>query len=80
MVGRVDSVDQVVGCHDGVRVRFLYCNLKPFQVDFPQSPLAYVGVGKHPVVLLIVGGKMLKGRSLAAEALHPSRGCRGTFP
>ena len=70
MVGRVGSVQQVVGGHNRHGLACFYRNFKTLQIDFPQRPFTDMGVGKHPVILLAVRCKMLDCRSDPGPGLH----------
>ena len=68
-VGGVDSVDPVVGGHDGGGSGRFHRDLKTPQVDLPEGPLADPDVHPHPVVLLVVAGEVLHGHPAPAAVL-----------
>ena len=77
--GGVTAVDTVVGSHDRSRLRLPHRNLKSLQIDLPQRPLGYGGVGCGPIKLLVVAGEMLDGNLAAPVALYALREGRGAF-
>ena len=63
----IDTVDHIVGRHDGFRMPFFDGNFKICQVDFTQGTLIHHRVGCHSAQLCIVRGKMLRaGRNTMA--------------
>ena len=61
ILGSVDTVDPVVGTHNGPGLGLLYGDLKGGEVDLTKRPLVRVGGGAHTAVLLVVGGEVLDG-------------------
>ena len=68
-------VDTRIAAHDGFRLRIFYDGFKRGQVQLAQGALINLAVAVEALVLLIVGGKVLKARARAALlcALHPRR-------
>ena len=73
MVGRVGSVQQVVGGHNGLGLGFPHADTKALQVDFTHGTLGNDAVVAVAVVLFIVGGVMLDSRAAALVCLYTAR-------
>ena len=56
----IDAVDHVVGGHDAFRLRFFDGDFKARQIEFPEGPFIYDGIGCLAPQLGIVGRKMLR--------------------
>ena len=67
----VDAVDLIVGGHDGLRLAFLYGDLKTAGIDLAKRPFIYDGVHGHTTGLLAVCRKML-GTCGNAVLLNPT--------
>ena len=61
VVRRVDTVDLVVGAHDGGGRRFGDDSFERGEVDLAEGALVDVGTDAHPLVLLVVRGEVLHG-------------------
>lgn len=66
----METVDDIIACHNQTRVSFFHRNFKSTQIQLPQRPFRDDALGLHPLVLLIVAGKMLD-RSGHAIFMHP---------
>ncbi len=71
VLGGVDPVDLVVAAHHRLGLGGLDRLLKAGQVDLPQRPLGQLGGDAHPVILLVIGGKVLDAGAHPL-ALHPA--------
>ena len=78
VVAGVDIVDARVAAHNGFGLGSLDHSLKCRQVQLAQGALIHLTVAVEPLVLLIVGGKMLEAGACAGAlcALHPCRAHR----
>ena len=78
VVAGVDIVDARVAAHNGFGLGSLDYGLKRGQVQLAQGALIHLAVAVEPLVLLIVGGKMLEAGACAGalRALHPCRAHR----
>ena len=56
----IDTVDHVIGGHDGLRVPFLHGDFKIGQVNLTQSTFIHHRVGCHAPQLRVVGSKVLR--------------------
>ena len=56
ILGGIDTVDPVVGTHDGPGLGLLHGDFKGGEVDFPEGPLGQAAVGLVAVVLAVVAG------------------------
>ena len=72
----VSSVDEVIAAHDGLGLCFLDHDLKPGQVQFPQSAFIHHRIRRHAAQFLAVDGKVLgAGRNtVGLDAPHIARG------
>ena len=73
------SVDQIVGRHDCRRGAFFYRDLKPPQIDLAERPLRNTGIHSHPVIFLIIAGKMLDRYTASCFILHSPGDCGGEY-
>ena len=67
------TIDQIVGGHDRHRLCIFDSNFKTFQINLPESPLRKNRVRTHPVIFLIVAGKMFYGGTASGHFLHAQR-------
>ena len=63
-----------------VRLRFFNRNFESFQIDFPQCPLADMGIGKVTIVFLIICSQMLDGCTFPHLSLHTVCNRRRNLP
>ena len=70
------AIEQVVGAHDGRRIRFVHNDAETLQIDIPKCPLADNRVRMHTVSFLIVGAEVLDGHATAGMLLDTlGNGC-----
>ena len=77
IVGRaVQTVQLVVGRHDGPRVGLLHRRLERGQVDFAQDALVDLDVDGEPIPLLVVAREVFRGRAdaPALDTFHVAHG------
>ena len=85
IVAGVDIVDARIAAHNGLGLCVFDNGLKRGQIQLPQGALVDLTVAVEPLVLLIVGGKMLqaRARTTALRTLHPccahGTGCTGVL-
>ena len=75
IVTGVDVVDARIAAHDGLGLCVFDNSLKRGQIQLPHRALVHLAVAVEPLVLLVVGGKVLQAcaRAAALRALHPCR-------
>ena len=75
IVTGVDVVDARIAAHNGLGLCVFDNSLKRGQIQLPHRALVHLTVAVEPLVLLVVGGKVLQAgtRAAALRALHPCR-------
>ena len=66
----MNTVDQVIACHDRQWLRFSDCDFKSFKVYFAECTLGNHTVRSHTVVFLVVTCEMLDGCATSIVGLY----------
>ena len=72
----INSIDSVIGRHKGCRSAFFHGKFKSPEINLPKRPLGNAGIHAHPVILLIIAGKMFHGYAASGMALYAFCHCR----
>ena len=80
IIGRMDSVDEIVGCHNGHRFCFFDCKLESLQINLTSRSLTDVCIRVHSVIFLIIQCEMFDSCANSGMLLYAQCICCRTFP